>query len=230
MRKLIFSIITLLIIISSWFIFDLSRYLPPDLIFSRGIKYESAEVQNQLTNKLKEENILFRINNEGFIEYRKKDEDRVKKIADQIHIALSPEPKVEQPPPNTSFSNPETHKLFVTLLQNEGIPFKIDSLDDTGNKYVIWDLSDDEKVLKLIAQVKQKTIGNDIPPSISFHTKEHTEYFINLLKKADIPHKVLKKTKQQSVQIYIEYEWEDYVRVKKLIRKTIAEANTESKI
>ncbi len=229
MRKLFFLIIPLLIMISSWFIFDLSRYLPPDLIFSRGIKYESAEVQKQLTNKLKEENIPFRINDEGFIEYRKKDEDRVKKMADQIHIALSPAPKVEQPPPNTSFSNPETHKLFVTLLQKEGIPYRIDSLDDKGNKYVIWDLSDDEKVLNLIAQVKQKASGNDIPPSISFYTKEHTEYFINLLKKADIPHKVVKQTKQQSIKIYIEYEWEDYVRVKKLIRKTIAEANTDPK-
>jgi hypothetical protein len=229
MNKLFFSVFALLLIVSSWYIFDLSRYLPPDLIFSQGLKYESAEVQKQIANKLSEEIIPFKINNEGFIEYRKKDDERVKKIAAQIHIALSPAPKVEQPPPNTSFSNPETHKLFVGLLQKEGIPYKIDSLDDKGNKYVIWDLSDDEKVLKIVAQVEQKTSCNDNPPSISFPTKKHMKYFINLLKKGEIPYNVVEITKQQGVEIYIEYNWDDYVRVKKLIRKTIAEAKPDSK-
>lgn len=156
--------------------------MPPDLIFSQGIKYESAEVQKQIANTLKEENIPFRINNEGFIEYRKKDDERVKKIAAQIHIALAPAPKVEQPPPNTSFSNPETHKLFVALLQKEGIPYTIDSLDDKGNKYVIWDQDNDEKVLELIAQLEQKSNCKNSPPSISFPTKKHTDYFINITK------------------------------------------------
>jgi hypothetical protein len=229
MNKLFYSIVALLFIILSWFIFDLNRYLPPDLIFSQGIKYESTEVQKQIAITLKEKNIPFRINNEGFIEFRKKDDERVKKIAAQIHIALSPEPKDEQPPPNTSFSNPETHKLFVTLLQKEGIPYKIDSLDDKGNKYVIWDLSDDEKVLKIISQVEQKTSCNNNPPSISFPTKRHTDYFINLLKEGGISYKVIEKTNQQGSEIYIEYNWDDYVKVKKLIRKTIAEAEANSK-
>jgi len=185
--------------------------LPQDLLFSQEIKYESAEVHKQIAKTLKEENIPFRINNEGFIEYRKKDDEKVKKIAAQIHIALSPAPKVEQPPPNTSFSNPETHKLFVELLEKEGIPYRIDRLDDERN-YVIWDLNDDEKVLELVAQVKQKTSCNNNPPSIAFPTKKHTECFISLLKKEDIPYKVVEKTRQQGVEIYIEYNWDDLVK------------------
>ena len=203
MNKLIFSIIPLLIIIFSWFIFDLSRYLPPDLIFSQGIKYESVEIQTRIVNTLKEEKIPFRIDNEGFIEYRKKDAERVKKIATEINIAFAPAPKAEQPPPSINFSNPETHKLFVELLEKEGIPYRIDRLDDKRN-YVIWDLNDDEKVLELVAQVKQKTSCNNNPPSIAFPTKKHTEYFISLLKKEDIPYKVVEKTRQQGVEVYIE--------------------------
>lgn len=228
MNKLIFSIIALLIVISSWFIFDLSKYLPPDLIFSQGIKYESVEIQTRIVNTLKEEKIPFRIDNEGFIEYRKKDYDRVKKIATKINIAVSPRPKAEQQPPNINFSKPETQKMLVELLEKKGIPYRIDRLDDERN-YVIWDLNYDEKVLELVAQVKQKTSCNNNPPSIAFPTKKHTEYFISLLKKEDIPYKVVEKTRQQGVEIYIEYCWKDYVRVKRLIRRTIAKVPIDDK-
>ncbi|MCP3930547.1 MAG: hypothetical protein GY705_15760 [Bacteroidetes bacterium] len=228
MNKLFFSTFAFLLIVSSWYIFDIGRYLLPDLLFSQGIKYESGEVHKQIAKALKEENIPFRINNEGFIEYRKKDDEKVKKIAAQIHIASAPVPKVEQSPPNTSFSNPETHKLFVELLEKEGIPYKIDRLGDK-RKYVIWNLNDDEKVLELVAQVTQKTSCNNSPPSIAFPAKKHTEYFISLLKKEDIPYKVVEKTRQQGIEIYIEYGWKDYIRVKKLIRRTIAEAPINDK-
>jgi len=184
MNKLIFSIIALLIVIFCWFIFDLSRYLPPDLIFSQGIKYESVEIQTRIVNTLKEKKIPFRIDNEGFIEYRKKDDEKVKKIATEINIAVSPAPKAKQQPPNINFSKPETHKMFVELLEKEGISYRIDRLDDKRN-YVIWDLNDDEKVLELVAQVQQKTSCNNNPQSIAFPTKKHTEYFISLLKKED---------------------------------------------
>lgn len=229
MNKLIFSIIALLIIISSWFIFDLSRYFPPDLIFSQGIKYESVEVQTRIVNTLKEEKILFRISNEVFIEYRKKDYARIKKTATEINIALSPAPEAEQPPPNINFSNPKTHNMFVALLEKEGIPYRIDRLDDNGNYYVIWDRNDDEKVLELVAQIKQETSCNTNPPSISFPTKNHSRYFIDLLINQEIPYKIVEQTTRQGVKHSIEYDWKDYVRVKKLIRKTIAEIPIDDK-
>ena len=228
MNKLIISIIALLIVISCWFIFDLSRYLLPDLIFSQGIKYESMEIQTRIAKTMKEEKIPFRINNEGFIEYRKKDDERVKKIATEINITFSPAPKTEQQPPNINFSKPDTHNMFVELLEKEGIPYRIDRLDDKRN-YVIWGLNDDEKVLGIVAQIKQKTSCNNNPPSISFSAKKQAEYFINLLKKEEIPHKAVEKTRQQGIEVYIEYGWKDYVRVKKLIRKTIAEVPIDEK-
>lgn len=223
MNKLIISIITLLIVVSSWFIFDLSRYLPPDLIFSKGIRYESAEIQARIAKTLKEEKIPFRINIEGFIEYRKKDDERVKKIANEINIALSQAQKVKQPPPNVSFTNPETQKMFVELLKKNGISYRVGRLNDKGNNYVIWDLNDDGKVSELLAHVEQKASFNDSLPSISFPTKKHTEYFIDLLKEEEIPYKVIEKTTQKGVETFIEYGWKDYAKVKRLIRKTVAE-------
>ena len=119
--------------------------------------------------------------------------------------------------------------MFVELLEKNGIPYRIDRLDDKENNYVIWDLNDDEKVLELVAQVEQKTSCNNNPPRISFPTKKHTEYFISLLENDEIPYKVVEKTRQQGFEIYIEYNWNDYVRVKKLIRRTIAKAKIDSK-
>lgn len=86
MNKLFYLIIPLLIIVASWFIFDLSRYLPPDFIFHKGIKYESKDIQNRLAQELKKQDIPHRIRNDGFIEYRKKDDKKVNKIADKIHL------------------------------------------------------------------------------------------------------------------------------------------------
>jgi len=192
------------------------------------MKYESEHDQNRLAQELKKQDIPHRLRSDGFIEYRKKDKKKVRQIVEEINSSIHVDSKIEQPPPSINFSNPETHKLFVELLEKEGIPYKIDRLDDKRN-YVIWDLNDDEKVLELVAQVKQKTNCNNNPPSIAFPIKKHMEYFISLLKKEDIPYKVVEKTRQQGIEIYIEYGWKDYVRVKKLIRRTIAEVPIDDK-
>ena len=102
MNKLFYLIIPLLIIVASWFIFDLSRYLPPDLIFHKGIKYESKDVQNRLAQELKKQDIPHRIRNDGFIEYRKKDDKKVKGIADKIHLEDS----------GNSVISPEIHEIL----------------------------------------------------------------------------------------------------------------------
>ena len=104
-----------------------------------------------------------------------------------------------------------------------GIPYRIDRLNDKGNNYVIWDLNDDEKVSELLAHVEQKASCNDSPPSISFPTQKQTGHFIDLLKEEEIPYKVIEKTTQKGVETFIEYGWKDYARVRRLIRKTVVE-------
>ena len=84
MNKLSYIFILLCIIIASWFVFDLSRYLPPDLIFQRGVKYESKDVQDRVAQELKKNDIPHRIRSDGFIEYREKDHKKVREIADKI--------------------------------------------------------------------------------------------------------------------------------------------------
>ena len=102
MNRLFYLIIPLLIIAASWFIFDLSRYLPPDLIFHKGIKYESKDVQNRLVRELKKQDIPHRIRNDGFIEYRTKDDKKVKEFADKMHLEDS----------GNSVISPEIHKML----------------------------------------------------------------------------------------------------------------------
>ena len=98
----IFFLIILISIIASWFIFDLSRYLPPDLVFNKGIKYESKDVQNRLADELKNQNIPHRMRNDGIIDYRKKDDKKVKEIADKIYSETS----------GTSASSPEVDEII----------------------------------------------------------------------------------------------------------------------
>lgn len=81
---------------------DLSRYLPEDLIFHVATKYESEEDQNKLAQELIEKDIPHRIRNDGFIEYRKKDEKKVKEIADKIYSETS----------GTSVASPEVNKII----------------------------------------------------------------------------------------------------------------------
>jgi tetratricopeptide (TPR) repeat protein len=102
MNKLFYLIIPFLIMVASWFVFDLGRYLPPDLIFHKGIKYESKNVQHRLTQELKNQDIPFRIRNDGFIEYRKKDDKKVQEIADKIYIETS----------GTSITSPEVDEII----------------------------------------------------------------------------------------------------------------------
>jgi tetratricopeptide (TPR) repeat protein len=101
MNRLLYYIIPLLIIAASWFIFDLSRYLPPDLILHKGIKYGSKTTQHRIAQELKNQDIPHRIKNDGFIVYRKKDDKKVKEIADKIYLETS----------GTSVSLPEVHEI-----------------------------------------------------------------------------------------------------------------------
>jgi len=101
--------------VASWFIFDLSRYLPPDLIFHKGIKYESKNVQHRLARELKNQDIPHRIRNDGFIEYRKKDDKKVKEIADKIYSETS----------GTSVASPDVDEI-IDKCQNLIVEKKFD--------------------------------------------------------------------------------------------------------
>ncbi len=152
MNKIFFLIIPLSII-ASWFIFDLSRYLPPDLIFQKGIKYEPKDVQNRLAEELQDKNIPHRIRSDGFIDYRKKDDKKVKEIADKIYSETS----------GTSVDSPEVgeilekcRKLIIERKYDEALDLLQDGISKYNNTAILFNFralvwsykGDDDKAIK----------------------------------------------------------------------------------
>lgn len=52
--------------------------------------------------------------------------------------------------PNIHFTDFAKQEKFVSWLTEEGIPFKIEKLDNKANEYVTWDKENDAKVQEML--------------------------------------------------------------------------------
>ncbi len=117
MNKLLVLGAGVLIVVTSWYVLDMSKYLPPSLIYLQSLRYESQNVQKRIAGELKQRAIPHRIAEDGAIEYRKKDHQRIRKIADRINLALAVPAETETPPPNIYFSAREDRDTFIELFE-----------------------------------------------------------------------------------------------------------------
>ena len=85
--------------------------------------------------------------------------------------------RFDESKPNIHFTDSAKQEKFISWLTKEGIPFKIEKLDNTANEYVTWDKENDVKVQEMLWNIQEEV------PNISFPTKEQDEYFKSLLKK-----------------------------------------------
>ena len=122
--------------------------------------------------------------------------------------------------PNIHFTDPEKQEKFVSWLTEEGIPFKIEKLDNTANEYVTWDKEHDVKVQEMRWNIQEEV------PNISFPTKEQDEYFMSLLQKEKISFRVVQRHTSSGPKQTIEYRAEDANKVRKLIIEVLKKAGT----
>lgn len=93
--------------------------------------------------------------------------------------------------------SPEVQKEIVSNLEKLGIPYEIDN-----QGYILYQSADEKRIKKIIEEIKKEHL--QVQPSISITNGEHKEYFISLLKQANIPF----KTKRLSDKNNYRVEWD----------------------
>ena len=223
MNKLSLKILSLLlVVIAAWFIFDLSKYLPPDLIFHRGIKFESKDAQDRLTQEIKKQGIPHRVRNDGTIEYREKNSKKVEQIRDMVNYSMHEESEEKQSPPNIHFSEIEKQNLLINLLDKKGIPYRIERFDKEKNDYVVWETQYNKEIEKIINNIYEQ-YDEEKPSSISFPTEEQNKYFISLLEKEGILYKIEEKEENGKKKRYIKYKSKNDYKIRNLQIQTLKE-------
>jgi argonaute-like protein implicated in RNA metabolism and viral defense len=101
----------------------------------------------------------------------------------------------------------EIHKDIISKLKNTNISHKIDK-----GGFILYKSNDEEKIEDIVKQVEQ--IHSPDLPNVSFTNRNHKEYFIKLLKNANIPFQI--KNLDASNDEYIVWNWEYDDKVQKL--------------
>ena len=150
-------------------VFDLSRYLPPEIIFTTGIKFESEEVQQKIALELKKFNIPHRINNDGFIEYRKKDDKKVKEISNKINLQFSGH---QTNPPGLD----ERLDTVNTLIMSGEFDKAIDQLDQAVIDFPDYGIVYNWRGMLWGMKGQHESSIVDYSIAIEINPKEHSSY------------------------------------------------------
>ncbi len=183
---------------------------------NRAVKYSPNEIQKDIIEELSNSNIAHRVSEDGYLFYKYKDEVEVFRIIKKVEQLHS------QKLPNTSYYIPEHQALFLRLLDNANIPYKIKKLDAQGHDYVTWEYKYDDKVQEIISQVNKKIGFKNENPSISFQLSDDKDYFLELMNKENIPYRFISNELTAVIAadgIKIEYNNEDRKRVQELLNQ-----------
>lgn len=93
--------------------------------------------------------------------------------------------------------SPEVQKGIVSNLEKLGIPYEIDN-----QGYILYQSADEKRIKEIAEEIKNEHM--QVQPSISITNYQHKEYFISLLKQANIPF----KTKRLSDKNNYRVEWD----------------------
>lgn len=193
-----------------------NRFISSNRETYEGLKYTSKIMQQSIIRELENRKVPYRVSEGGFIYYHHNYKEIVKGIVRKVERHHS------QELPRVSFSEREHEKCFLKLLQDATIPYKIKELDGKPRRYVVWDWEYNDKVQKLIKKVFDKIGITTQRARLTFQRPEEKEYFVNLLKEENIPYRLVKNKKlaqNLAGEEDIEYEWEYYDTVQKLIQK-----------
>jgi hypothetical protein len=172
--------------------------------YRQGVKYND-ELQQKVIAKLKEQNIKHIINKEGFVTFRKRDEETIKAIAGQfIETGLANEAFAPSKP-NTYFYPEGANEYFIELLKSNSIPFYIDYDKNNQITKISWDIGNNKLSLEQELKVQEKIGQTKTPPRIQLLSPEMNDKFEKILSKSGIH--FTRKGK------FTEYDWKDWVEV-----------------
>lgn len=96
-------------------------------------------------------------------------------------------------------------KEVIAKLEKLKIPYEI---DEQG--YILYQSADEKIVKEIGAEINRKHM--QIQHSISITTEEHKDYFISLLKKADIPFKTQRLPDKNNYRVEWDLKYDDKVQ------------------
>ena len=128
-------------------------------IYDRGIKrvnsnYPDINYQTEASIILKQREIRHKIDHEGVLRYNKKDEKTIRDAYDEVKKKHIPDW------PNIYWADKRQKKILLRFLITNNIPYVIRKLDDSGNDYIMWEPSFDEKVQKINDQITSELKNN----------------------------------------------------------------------
>jgi len=182
--------------------------------FDRALRITPKAIQRDVVDRLKTLNIPFQIDDNGFIRYPSAHEKIINEVTKEVkntyYLGL----------PNVSFSDNQSKKYFLTLLQEAKIPYQIKKLDAEGNDYIVWEQEYNDKVQELIMKVNEKIGITERPLRLTLADREEKEILMELMREENIPFRLVKDSARGGEAI--EFDWKYDSRIGELIEKAYA--------
>lgn len=172
--------------------------------YEQGVKYND-ELQKKILPKLKEYNIKYLINDEGFITHRKQDEKKIKEIADKLMETGYYQESAIPTKPNLYFSLDGANEYLIELLESNRIHYYVDYNPNNQIKQISWDIENNRQAIEQALKVQEKFGQTKTLPSIKLMSPEMNDKFEILLSE-----KGIKFTRKENFTVY---EWKDWVEV-----------------
>ena len=177
----------------------------------RSLKITPERVQREIVEELKRRGIPHKVNEQGFISYHNRSESVVREVENEIKKKHFPAL------PNISFSDVESKRFFLSLLEENQIPYVTKKLDAKGNEYVLWEEKFDSKVQALIANMNEKLGMTKRPLRLSYPDDIEREILTTLMKEENIPFRLIRNDRTECEDI--EFDWKYDSRVGKLLER-----------
>jgi hypothetical protein len=211
MKKILIIFLSIIaIVVVGLYIGIISEFIVVGGKYRQGIKYD-AELQEKVVAKLKERNIRYIVDDEGFITHREKDKQKIIEIADKINLESLASQNFIPSNPGTYFYPDGANEYFIELLKTNKIPYTIEYDKDNKIKMIYWDIENNKSALEQALKVQEKIGQTKTPPSIQMLSPEMNDRFEKLLSENGIPF-----TRKG---LSTEYNWKDWVEVEILTKE-----------
>ena len=103
------------------------------------------------------------------------------------------------------YDSPRVQKGIITQLKKLRIPYEIDK-----KGYILYQNADEKRIKEIVKEIKRENLQEQ--PSISITTEGHKDYFLSLLKQANIPFKTKRLSDENNYRVEWDLKYNDEVQ------------------
>lgn len=129
----------------------------------------SGDIENkQLIEKLKKENIRFKVFDDGNIGYNSKNEEKVKLLTMEVVNTLAGKQVPQYKPEPMVWFAPPYHSQLVARFKEKNVSFSIKTIDD--KEHIVWEEKDDDMARAIVDQFVMDLESGKSPSNQAPHT------------------------------------------------------------